>query len=314
MAGGADSSKPSNRAAISNPTAGNWASVLLLGFVWGGAFLGIALALRGFGPFTVAAGRLSFAAIAMLALASVPRTRSGPSATWQHAPYIVIMGVIGMALPFLLLSWGQTRVTSGFAGVAMSSVALFILPMAHFLVPGDQLTTRKSAGFAMGFAGVVILLGPSLVTEGWTGPESLGRLACIGAAVCYAVASLTTRLAPPIDPIALATWQVTLGALALAPIALIVEGVPKVFDPQATFALIALALIPTALAAFLRVIVIRSAGPTFMSLVGFQVPVWAVVFGIVFLGEPVSASLFIALSLVLGGMAVNQWPALRRLF
>lgn len=303
-----------NRAAITKPTAANWAAVLLLGLVWGAAFMGISLALRGYGPFTVAAGRLAIAAIALGTASRFLIPAHGPRATREHAPYLAIIALIGMALPFLLLSWGQTRVSSGFAGVAMSSVALFILPLAHVMVPGDRITPRKALGFLLGFAGVVVLLGPSLLTDGWAGDETLGRFACLGAAACYAIASITTRLAPKIDPVALATWQVVGAACAMVPLAIFMEGWPTDFPAGPTAALVILALIPTALAGFLRVTVIRSAGPSFMSTVSFQVPVWAVILGIVFLGEPVSTNLFLALALILTGMLVSQWHALRGLF
>lgn len=314
MADSAVSEHGVNRAAITKPTAANWAAVLLLGLVWGAAFMGISLALGGYGPITVAAGRLALAAVALVAVGRVFSPTNGPRATWEHAPYLTIIALVGMALPFFLLSWGQTRVSSGFAGVAMSSVALFILPLAHVLVPGDRITPRKLAGFLLGFAGVCVLLGPSLLTEGWSGEQTLGRLACIGAAGCYAIASITTRLAPKIDPVALATWQVVGAAAFMVPVALAVEGVPADFPVGPTTALVILALIPTALAGFLRVTVIRSAGPSFMSTVSFQVPVWAVVLGIVFLGEPVSSNLFLALTLILSGMLISQWHALRGLF
>ena len=295
-----------NRTAISKPTLGNWLSILTLGLVWGGAFLGIALTLRGYGPVQTATGRLTLGAIAMIAIALLLPRSDGPRPTRAHVPYFLLIGFFGAALPFLLLSWGQTRVSSGFAGVAMSSVALFVLPLAHFFVPGDTLNWRKGAGFLLGFLGVVILLGPGLVTEGWSGPETLGRLACLGAACCYAIGSLTTRLAPPVDPIALALSQLVVGAAFLFPFMLATEGFPTDFPRAPTLALLALALLPTALAAYLRVTVIRSAGPTFMSSVGFQVPIWAVIFGILILGEPVSESLFIALALILAGMALTQ--------
>lgn len=296
-----------NRAAISRPTPANWAAMLSLGFVWGAAFLGIALALRGFGPVQVAAGRLFFGSLALAALiALLPSTESGPKATRAHIPYFLLLGIFGSALPFVLLAWGQTRVSSGFAGVGMASVALFILPMAHVLVPGDRMTPAKTAGFLLGFAGVAILLGPSLLVSGWAEGEAVGRLAVFGAAFCYAVASLTTRLAPETDPRALALWQVAIGAIILVPIALVVEGIPVELKPLPTAALLTLALIPTALAAYLRITVIRSAGPSFMSMVSFQVPLWAVMLGIVVLGEPASPSLFVALAFILAGMVISR--------
>ena len=305
-------SSRSNRTAVARPTLSNVVMLLALGLIWGTAFLGIALALDGFGPAQVAGGRLAIGALALSVLTGFAAS-TGPRPTRGHVPWLLTIGLFGTAVPFFLLAWGQTRVSSGFAGVAMSSVALFVLPMTHVLVPGDQMTMRKSIGFLMGFLGVAVLLGPGLLTEGWTGPETAGRLACIGAAACYAVASLTTRLAPPIDSLALARWQLIIGAACVVPVALMLEGVPKAPPAGATLALIGLALVPTALAAWMRVSIIRTAGPSFMSTVGFMVPLWAVLLGIVFLGEPVMPSLFAALALILGGMAISQWPTIRGL-
>ena len=301
-----------NRSAVERPTLTNVLMLLTLGLVWGAAFLGITLALRGYGPAQVAGGRLAIGALALLALTAFAAP-DGPRPGRAHLPWLLAIGVFGTAVPFFLLAWGQTRVSSGFAGVAMSSVALFVLPMTHVLVPGDQMTARKTLGFVLGFLGVAVLLGPGLLTEGWSGPETLGRLACIGAAACYAVASLSTRLAPAIDSLALARWQLIIGAGLVLPVALVVEGVPVSPPPGATLALVALALVPTALAAWMRVQIIRTAGPSFMSTVGFMVPLWAVLLGIVFLGEPVMPALFAALALILGGMAISQWPVIRAL-
>lgn len=302
----------SNRAAVERPTAANLVMLLTLGLVWGAAFMGINLALRGFAPAQVAGGRLAIGALALVAMTAFA-TPTGPRATRAHVPWLIAIGLFGTAIPFFLLAWGQTRVSSGFAGVAMSSVALFVLPMTHVLVPGDQMTARKTVGFVLGFLGVVVLLGPGLLTQGWGGPETAGRLACIGAAACYAIASLSTRLAPAIDSLALARWQLIIGAALVTPVALVTEGVPVSPPVGATLALIALALVPTALGAWMRVSIIRSAGPSFMSTVSFMVPLWAVLLGIVFLGEPVMPTLFAALALILGGMAISQWPTIRGL-
>ena len=104
------------------------------------------------------------------------------------------MGVFSNALPFALLSWGQRHVTSGFAGITMAVVPLLVLPLAHLFVPGERMTARKVAGFVVGFAGVVLLIG-----TGGPSPaaRALARLACVAASSCYAVGAIVTRLAPP---------------------------------------------------------------------------------------------------------------------
>ena len=98
------------------------------------------------------------------------------------------------------------------------------------------------------------------------------------------------------------------------PVAWAVEGPPPLPSPQLLAVLAFLGLIPTAGANFLRVLVVRSAGPVFMSLVNYQVPVWSVVLGGLILGEALPKSLLLAMSLILLGVGLSQYGALRRLF
>ena len=78
--------------------------------------------------------------------------------------------------------------------------------------------------------------------------------------------------------------------------------------------LIFLGLFPTALANLLRVLVIRTAGPVFMSLTNYQVPLWSVIFGILLLNEPFQIRLLVALLLIIIGFYLSQYKALNRLF
>ena len=119
-------------------------------------------------------------------------------------PSIVAIGVLSSALPFSLLSWGQTHVTSGFAGVSMASIALLVLPLSHFCVPGEQMTLRRTIGFLIGFGGVALLIGPEALAPSGSDMELWGRVFCVLAASCYAVSSVIIRRLPPIDPLGLA--------------------------------------------------------------------------------------------------------------
>ena len=112
----------------------------------------------------------------------------------------------------------------------------------------------------------------------------------------------------------LATVLVLIGSALAVPIALAVEGIPPLPDQTTLIALICLGLIPTAGANILRVLVIRTAGPVFMSLVNYQVPLWSVLLGAWLLNEPLPSALLGAMMLILTGVALSQWPALRSLF
>lgn len=291
----------------------SWAMVGVLGFVWGATFIFVDMALRGLPPFWVAAGRTTFAALLTFVVwrASGGRLFLTPQRSWGA---LCVVGVLSTAMPFMLLSWGLQYVTSGFAGVSMAAVALIVLPMAHFFLPGERMTLRRLLGFAIGFAGVVVLIGPQAFASSGDPMEPWGRLACLGAAGCYATSTVTMRRMPPVDPIGLSAVPLLIGACFVLPVAFWQEGTPPLPDSTTLLVLAILGLIPTAAANLLRVLVVRSAGPVFMSLTNYMVPLWSVLLGAVFLGERVPASLILATVLILAGVFLSQWGALRRLF
>lgn len=289
----------------------NWAFLIFLGIIWGGSFMGAKLALTGFGPMTVAALRLVIATTILVSFAYIfrnglPKWKTATDRRiWLH---ILGMGLFTNAIPFTLLNWGQLRVSSGFAGISMAVVPLLILPLAHFLIAGDRMNRRKVLGFIVGFAGVAILVGPAKFMGTSGDPlESIARLACIGAACCYAIGSIITRLCPPVGLLSFSAAGLLVGTVGMVPVALYFEGVPAMPNTQAALGILYLGLFPTALATIMLVYIINKAGPTFMSLVNYQVPIWAIVFGVIFLGEAMPASFVGALALILLGLSISQW-------
>ena len=296
------------------PGALNWARLMVLGFVWGSAFLAMDVALLGFPPLWVAAGRCAGAAVVLVATSPLwgePTWRALGQAGRPVVPFVVLVGILATALPLALLAWGLQHVPSAFAGVAMGAVPLLLLPLAWLFLPEEGIGPRRVLGLVSGFVGLAILIGGGIFEE--AGPlTTLGRLACVSAAFCYAVGSVLTRRAPPVSPTAFATGAIVVAAILLVPLAWAVEGPPPLAAPGPLAALLYTALFPTALCFVLRVQVIRSAGSIFMSLVSYLVPVWAVIFGVVLGGERLSGRFFLALALILGGIAISQSRSLAR--
>ena len=282
------------------PTRNDWLSIFALGLVWGGTFMVIAFALEGYGPLTVACARTSFGAVTLLLALRVMGL--GLPQGWAVWRYILPAGVLSTALPFFLLSWAQASVPSAFAGLSMAAVPLFVLPLAH-VFSDEKMTLRKSLGFGLGFAGVVLVLGPTALAGG---PSLLPHLACFLAALCYAVSSVLTRRCPKVEPVGFAAATLIVGAAVLVPAMLSVEGLPHWAGTQPAIAIVFLGLMPTALAALLRVSIIRRVGSGFMTLTNYQVPLWSMAFGAVLLKEALPPTFFAALALILGGMALSQ--------
>lgn len=299
-------------------TATDWALVCALGVIWGASFMSVSVALEGYSPLTVAAGRIALAAVALWLVARATGHRLPRLVTargrriWGFA---AAMALFSNVLPFYLLAWGQQHVASGFAGITMATVPLFVLGLAHVFVPGDRMTPPRVAGFVLGLMGVVLLIGVDALASTGTGPEDIARLACVGAAACYAMGSIVTRRAPSTSLVTFSAAALAAAAVMLVPIALWIDGLPRwpVDGPvRPVLAMLYLGLGPTALATLLLVRVVRGAGPGFLSQVNYHVPVWSVVFGVALLGESLPPQFLLALAVILTGLAVSRARAWRR--
>ncbi|MXU65524.1 DMT family transporter [Oceanomicrobium pacificus] len=293
------------------PSLTSWILLLSLAVIWGASFLAVEIALIDLPPLMVAALRVALAALLLVAYAVTLGPGLPPVGTatgkriWLHCAG---MGIFSNALPFSLLSWGQQHVTSSFAGLTMAVVPLFVLPLAHLLVPGERMSVRRSLGFGIGFLGVIVLLGPQTILAGpeGSGPVALARLACIAAAGCYACGAIITRLSPPTHMLSFSAGGLLIGAVVLMPVAVALEGWPSEIGAGPLAAVLYLAVLPTAVATILLVRVIADAGPSFLSLVNYQVPVWAMLFGALLLSEPITLQFGLALGLILAGLFVSQ--------
>lgn len=288
----------------------NWLLLLALGFIWGASFLGVSMALTGFGPITVAAIRIAIAAAVLTAVSfkmghGLPTTKTDTGRKiWRHA---FGMALFTNAIPFSLLSWAQLHVTSGYAGITMAVVPLLVLPLSHFFIPGERLSPQKTFGFGVGFIGVVVLIGPAqILASGGGDIENIARMVCVLSSCCYAIGSIITRLAPNGPQMAFSSAALLIASVLLVPVALIFEGIPAMPNQTALFGVLYLGLFPTALATVILVYVIKAAGPPFLSLVNYQVPVWAVVIGMVVLNETLPGQFVWALGLILIGLGVSQ--------
>ncbi len=294
---------------VNQPNHRDWSGVFALGLIWGGTFMVVALALEGYGPITVATARTTLGAITLLGL-MIATGRKLPKGDIKLLWSIVQIGVLSTALPFLLLSWGMLYVSSAFAGLSMAAIPLMVLPLAHFL-SDEHFNIRRFVGVSLGFSGAVLLIGPGLTQIG-QGAEPLAQLACFVAVFCYALSSVLTRRCPPIDPVVLAALSLVVGSVILLPVMLATEGLPRWEGARPGLAIIVLGLFPTAVATLLRVAIIRNAGSVFLTLVNYQVPIWSMFFGAWVLSEALPARFYIALALILTGMAISQWFSLRK--
>ena len=211
---------------------------------------------------------------------------------------------VPVTLPFTLLTFGLRQVPSAFAGVAMGALPILLVPLVWLFSPDEGIGPRRIIGVALGFVGLALLIGPDETTsEG----SFWGKLAVMGAVLSYAVGSVITRRAPKMPPVAFAGASLVIGAVIVLPIALMAEGVPQDWPLRETATLVYLGLLPTGIAAVIRVRIITTAGSLFMSFVNYMVPIWSVIFGVVLLSEDLPSQLYLALAIILAGIAIAQW-------
>jgi len=167
-------------------------------------------------------------------------------------------------------------------------------------------------GVILGFVGLVVLILPGIATDGTEGGSIAARVACVVASLCYSIGAILIRRAPPIPPLVFTAGMLTAGSIILTPLALLLEGVPAITAERATWAMLYAGLIPTGLAFLLRVVLIQSAGPIFMSLVAYVVPIWAVLLGVILLNETLTTSTYIGAAIILSGVGLTQLRFLKR--
>lgn len=290
----------------STPTmsANAWALLILLSLLWGVSFFFAEIALRELPPFTIVLARVGIAAIFLhlLVIASGQRMPTRLS-LWGA---FLVMGTLNNLIPFSLIVWGQTEITSGLASILNATTPLFAVVVAHFLTADEKLTAYRALGVLIGFAGTIIMIGPAALAG--LGAEALAQLAILTAALTYGFASLYGRRFKGLPPLIIATGQVTCSTVLLIPLVLLIDRPFELAMPgPATWsALIGIAVFSTALAYILYFKILALAGATNLMLVTFLIPISALVLGTLFLDEIVTLTQLAGMALIMTGLAIQS--------
>ncbi|EAP89998.1 hypothetical protein OA2633_07289 [Oceanicaulis sp. HTCC2633] len=288
-----------------SPGPKGWGALGLLALVWGSAFAFIAVAVDTLPPSIIVLGRLSLAAVILTGWAFYRRRRFPPlkDVRWL---WFLALGFLGNALPFTLIAIGQKTVPSGIAGILMGMMPLTVIAAAHFILPNERLSLRKASGFLIGFSGIVILMGPAAL-KGMLEADFLAQLLIFIATLSYAANAVTYQASPETPPSVIAAGSMICAALLSLPVALydIVAGPAITPSLPSIMAVLALGLLPTALATIVYMGVARKVGASFIALINYMVPVVATVIGLA-RGEPMTLTTMIALGVILLGVYVAR--------
>jgi drug/metabolite transporter (DMT)-like permease len=278
-----------------------------LALIWGASFMFIKVAVREVSPATVVAGRLAASVITLgIIVAFRRRLVAGWTKYWRLG---VVTAVFNVVIPFLLISWSETRIPSGTASILNATTPLFIVLLANWWIgPGHEtLTVGRVLSVLVGFVGVGVTIGPSalaIVQHGGAGLD--GELAVLLAAASYGVGGLLSRgFAGSSQLVGPLCTQVP--ALIIA---LVVASVwnPPTHLPSLTVigAIATLGVLGTGIAYLLFFWLIYHVGPTRTSLVTYLLPCTALLWGGLLLGEPITWNAIGGLALVLVGTMLTN--------
>jgi drug/metabolite transporter (DMT)-like permease len=284
----------------------DWAMLAALVALWGSNFMFIKLGVAEVPPATLVATRLVIGAVILVAVVRAMGYTFPPvGRAWM--PYVVL-AIVGNCMPFWFITWGQTSIDSALAGILMAIMPLTTLLLAHFFVTGERMTPTRVLGFLLGFVGIVVLMGPAaLAGLGGAPIEVLAQLSVLAGALCYAANGVIIRVTLRGDVMVASAAIIAIAAVVSVPVALAVDQ-PWRLDPglSAVTILFWIGVGPTAIATLVHLKLIASAGPTFMSLINYCIPVVALLIGVALLGEEPGANAYSGLALILAGIALSQ--------
>jgi drug/metabolite transporter (DMT)-like permease len=287
-----------------------WGAFALLGLIWGSSFLWTKIAVQDTGPFTLVAFRLLFGLMGLLVVMAIHKQPISRNPRVLLA--FLFMGVFNTAVPFTLISFGETTIDSSLAAILNSTTPLFTIIIAHFWLRDEKITLPRILGLIVGFIGVVILVSRDFDPSGLKG-NIFGQLAVILASISYAAAATFSRRHLRGQPPILQSTMVVLIADAVmwAAVPIVQQAAPGLDAPNKLpslpitwFAIAWLGLLGSCVAYLLFFYLVNTWGPTRTTLVTYVFPVIGLILGILFLNETADWRLIAGSVMVVGGIGV----------
>ncbi len=282
----------------------HWIVFITLGIIWSSSFLWIKIAVQEIGPITLVAYRVLFGLLFGLIVVFIQRPQ-WPRTFKEWFP-ILLLGITNVAIPFFLISWGEQVIDSAVAAILDSTVPLFTIVIAHFILHDDKMTFPKVFGLLLGFAGVVILMSKDVGTS--AGPL-LGQGAVVLACAFYAGSVVYARkytqetpgIFRSVGPLISSTAVMWMGTFFIeSPVK-----VPQL--PITWIALLWLGILGSGVAFIMNYYLIHEIGPTRTTMVTYIFPLGGVILGVLFLHEQLTWQLLTGAILIIVSLAVANW-------
>ena len=285
------------------PTRTDYIVLFALGALWGSSFGAIKIALHGVTPLTVMSVRILLAGAALLLLIRVRKTPFPRGI--QNWIKIGWMALFGTLIPFFLVPWGQLQIDSSLAAILMAVNPLFALTLGHFFSDHESFTLRQLLAMLVGFSGILLVFGENAISS--INGNIWAQLAVIGAGFCYTISGVIVSRVRGASADSVSASIFICSSVIVFPLWMILEQPWSLhFETESLLALTHLGLVSTGMAFLMRYYIILRAGAVFLSYVAFIIPMFGILFGILFLEETISVNTMGAVVLILSGVYLGR--------
>ena len=285
------------------PTRNDYIVLFALGALWGSSFGAIKIALHGVTPLTVMSVRILLAGAALLLLILIRKTPLPRGI--QNWIKIGWMALFGTLIPFFLVPWGQLQIDSSLAAILMAVNPLFALTLGHFFSEHESFTLRQLLAMLVGFSGILLVFGENAISS--INGNIWAQLAVIGAGFCYTISGVIVSRVRGASADSVSASIFICSSVIVFPLWMILEQPWSLhFETESLLALTHLGLVSTGMAFLMRYYIILRAGAVFLSYVAFIIPMFGILFGILFLGETISVNTMGAVVLILSGVFLGR--------
>ena len=285
------------------PTRTDYIVLFALGALWGSSFGAIKIALHGVTPLTVMSVRILLAGAALLLLILVRKTPFPRGI--QNWIKIGWMALFVTLIPCFRVTGGQLQIDSSLAAILMAVNPLFALTLGHFFSDHESFTLRQLLAMLVGFSGILLVFGENAISS--INGNIWAQLAVIGAGFCYTISGVIVSRVRGASADSVSASIFICSSVIVFPLWMILEQPWSLhFETESLLALTHLGLVSTGMAFLMRYYIILRAGAVFLSYVAFIIPMFGILFGILFLEETISVNTMGAVVLILSGVFLGR--------
>jgi len=280
----------------------NWFLLILLSAIWGGAFTLNKIALDLYTPEVIVAGRLIVGSAFLIVLIYFIYKRF--SFNLSQLNYYLFMSLVGIVIPFIAIINGQRNIDSAMAGILMATMPITTILLSHFFLVDEKINQQKLIGFLISFFGVFILIyREDLFVNNSLSTTLISQLQVMLGSTLYSIAAIYGKKYKMTDPVSASTGTILFATFFML-IYLIFIDESNVSIPTllVNYNILLLGILCTAIATIIYFQILQTAGASFLSIMNFLIPLWAILFGILILNDTFSWNYIFGLIIILAGI------------